>query len=155
MEDNWNFYHVGVIVRDITKAVEHYQSLGCTLGTPRFPIEFFLDSRTYLGYEVYGKTPESLHNTKVMYVNLHSFLIELMQPLEGESLYKKFLDNQGEGVHHIAFTVDNLEEEAAKLIEKGFPVITKVKRTGGSAFAYFDTSKVDNIIIELVQPPKP
>lgn len=154
MRNNWKFYHVGVIVQDIAKTVEYCKSLEATVGTPSVPSEFYLDSSTYLDYEVYGKTPGTLHKTKMLFVNMDGLLIELIQPLEGETLYKEFLDNQGEGVHHIAFHVDDLEEETAKLVRKGFVVITKVKLASGISFAYFDTAKVGNLITELVQPQR-
>ena len=154
MEDNWQFNHMAVIVKDITKVAKQYEYLGGTLGIPRFPSEFFLDSRKYQEYEVYGKTPETVHLTKVLFVNMNALLIELMQPIEGETLYREFLDNKGEGFHHIDFHVDNLEIEQAKLIKKGFPVITRVKFPHGSTIAYFDTSKAFNFIIELTQVSK-
>lgn len=148
------FYHIGLIVSDIARAIEHCQSLGCTLGIPRLPSEFFLDSSTYLDYEVCGKRPDTLHKTKMMFVNIHGLLIELVQPIEGETMYKEFLNTKGEGIHHMAFYVDDLEEETAKLIEKGIPAITKIKLATGVALTYFDTTKIGNLITELVQLPK-
>ncbi|MDD5083060.1 MAG: VOC family protein [Dehalococcoidales bacterium] len=66
-----------------------------------------------------------------------------------------FLKNKGEGVHHVAFTVDDLAAETAKLAAKGIPCITRVKRSTGGAFAYFDFTRVGNVIIELIQLAKP
>ena len=147
MENNWTFHHMAVVVWDMDKAVEYYQSLGIATFKP----EFMLDSSTYRGYEVYGKTPDTIDKTKMMFVQIGSFQIELVQPVEGEPIYKEFLNSQGEGVHHIAFTVDDLEGETAKLVDKGIPVITRAKFPNGAGFAYFDIRKTGNVIIELIQ----
>jgi len=147
MENNWEFHHVAVVVQDMDKAVKYYQSLGIGEFLP----EFMLDSSTYTEYEVYGKTSDSIDKTRMRFIQIGpSFKLELVQPLEGEPIYKEFLKSEGEGVHHIAYTVDDLDREIAKLAKKGIPIITRVKtQTGG--FAYCDTRKVGNVIIELIQ----
>ncbi len=148
MENNWKFHHVAVVVRDMDKAVEYYQSLGIVTFQP----EFMLDSSTYMDYKVYGKTPNSIDKTRMRLIQMGSFILELVQPVEGETIYKEFLKSKGEGFHHIAFTVDDLEGETAKLAKKGIPVITRVYRDStGAGFAYFDIGKVGNVIIELIQ----
>ena len=154
MENNWKFYHIGLVVQDMDEAVAYYRSLGATIGIPRLPSEFYLDSSKCLHYELHGKAPASLHKVKALLVNIDGLLIELLQPLEGETLYKEFLERQGEGTHHMAFYVDDLEEESAKLVQKGFPVITKGTFQSGVSFAYFDTTKFGNLVTELVQLPK-
>ena len=74
--------------------------------------------------------------------------IELIAPVEGETLYKQFLETNGEGIQHVAFTVDDLDRETKKMREKGIPVILSDRR---ESFAYFDTRKIGGIIIELMQ----
>ena len=151
MENNWKFHHMAVVVRDMDKAVEYYQSLGIATFQP----EFMLDSSTYTDYKVYGKTPDSIDKTRMRFVQIGSFQLELVQPLEGEPIYKEFLKSKGEGIHHIAYIVDDLEGETAKLAKKDIPVITRVYRgSTGAGFAYFDIRKVGNVIIELIQRGK-
>lgn len=147
MENNWTFHHMAVVVWDMDKAVEYYQSLGIAIFQP----EFMLDSSRYTDYQVYGRTPTTIDKTRMRFVQIGSFQIELVQPVEGEPIYKEFLSSKGEGVHHIAFTVDDLEEETAKLVEKGIQVITRAKFSSSAGFAYFDAGKVGNVIIELIQ----
>ncbi|GAJ17413.1 unnamed protein product [marine sediment metagenome] len=48
----------------------------------------------------------------------------------------------------------NIPGQTAELVEKGIPVIAKAKIQNGVSFAYFDTRKVGNVIIELMQPVK-
>ncbi len=152
MENDWKFHHVAVVVQDMDKAVEYYQSLGIGEFLP----EFMLDSSTYTDYKVYGKKPNIIDKTRMRFVKIGpSFQLELVQPLEGEPIYKEFLKSKGEGFHHIAYTVDDLEGETAKLAKKGIPVITRVYRgSTGAGFAYFDIGKVGNVIIELIQQAK-
>ena len=64
------------------------------------------------------------------------------------------LERAGEGVGHVAYTVDDLEAETAKLVERGFPVILSIRHAGNDtrSAVYLDTrSKFSNLIIELMQ----
>jgi len=138
---------MAVVVWDMDKAVEYYQSLGIATFKP----EFVLDSSTYTDYKVYGKTPNTIDKTRMRFAQIGPFQLELVQPVEGEPIYREFLKSKGEGVHHIAYTVDDLDEETAKLVEKGISVITRVTLQTGTSFAYMDVRKVGNVIIELIQ----
>ena len=129
MEANWRFHHIAVIVKDMDKAVDYYRALGVFT----FPPEYMLDSSTYQGYEVYGKKSEGLDKTRMQFVQMGDFRLELVSPVEGEPIYKDFLRDQGEGIHHIAFMVDDLRAETARFAEKGVPVLTYVKRHTGAA----------------------
>jgi catechol 2,3-dioxygenase-like lactoylglutathione lyase family enzyme len=146
----WKFDHVGFVVKDMDKAVEFYQSLGMVVLGPLVE-EVWDDKRS----EVYGKAPVTTIKNKWRLLQKGSFVIELHQPVEGESVHKEFLERHGEGVEHIHFTVDDMEKETAKMAEKGFPVINSVKKPDSSGLvdAYFDTRKVGNVIIALMHMP--
>jgi len=136
MESNWKFNHIGLVVKDVDKAVEYYQSLGIVdKATDRVTME--------------GKKAKLVGR----FINIGSLLIELWQPVRGETVQQEFLDSRGEGVNHIAFHVDDLAREKAKLVEKGIPVLFSVKDEEGD-MAYFDARKAGNTLIELIQPPK-
>jgi len=79
--------------------------------------------------------------------------IELIEPLEGNTIYHDFLRDHGEGIHHLGWhTVESLEAfgETSRALEKeGFPCMMS-GRTLRSAFAYFDTTKVLRTVIELI-----
>ncbi len=151
MEKNWEFLHVGVIVKDMDKAVDYYQSLG--IATFLRP-EHMFDSSTFADWKIYGKTPDTIDKHRGRMVQIDPVTLELLQPVSGESIHDDFFGSKGEGIEHIAFTVDDLEEETAKLVEKRIPVIVSGKRQTGGGFAYFDIRKVGNVIIELVQRRK-
>ena len=83
MGKSWKLHHIAVVVRDIDKAVEYYQSLGIAS----------------VGREVIF--PESKPKIRAKFVQIGSVPIEFIQPVEGESPYKEFLDRKGEGIQHI------------------------------------------------------
>ena len=150
MESTWKLHHVGMPVRDLDKSVENFKSLGQATFQP----EFQIDSSKAGEYLVYGKTPDPVVKTRGMMAQVGPLPVELLQPVQGETVHKELLDSTGEGIGHVAYTVDDLEGEAAKLVEKGFPIILSIKRPGQTkrAAVYIDTrSKFSNLIIELMQ----
>jgi methylmalonyl-CoA/ethylmalonyl-CoA epimerase len=150
MESNWKLLHVGIPVRDLDKSMKDYQALGIASFQP----EFVIDSSRFAEYLVYGKTPDPVVKTRVAMGQVGPLRVELLQPLQGETVHKELLEKTGEGIGHIAYTVDNLEAETARLVEKGFPVILSIVRSGQTkrSAVYIDTrSRFSNLIIELIQ----
>jgi len=133
---------VGIIVRDMDEAVEYYQSLG--IGPFESPNIIPTERR------VYGKPADDVKN-KVKVAQAGRVQFELVQPVSGESVQKEFLETKGEGINHLGFFVDDIDKEVAKLVGKGFKVISSGKFVGGGGFAYFDTAKVGGVIFELIQ----
>ncbi len=136
--------HIGILVRDMDKAVEYYQSLG--IG-PFEPLTAIAIDRV-----VHGKPAENVHNLARM-VQIGSIHLELVQPISGESVQKEFLERHGEGINHLGFLVDNLDKEVGMLVGKGLKVISSAKFVGGGGFAYLDTDKIGGIVFELLQWP--
>lgn len=141
MEKTWKLDHVGVVVKDLEKAIEYYQSLGMGPFVPN-PSESAADRK------IYGKPAPNV-KVKGVVAQMGPIKFELMQPIEGESLQKEFLKSKGEGINHIGFVVDDLEGEMAKLEEKGFKVISGGKIPPNGGFAYFDTDKLGGVIFAL------
>jgi methylmalonyl-CoA/ethylmalonyl-CoA epimerase len=79
--------------------------------------------------------------------------IELIQSIEGDNIYSDFLREHGEGVHHLGwYKVDSLEafDKITQTLEKaGFPCIMSGRKPK-VAFAYFDTTKVLNTMLEML-----
>ncbi len=150
MESTWKLRHVGIPVRDLDKSREDYRSLGIAT----FQQEFVIDSSKFAEYLVYGKTPDPVVRTRVAMGQVGPLGVELLQPLQGETVHKELLEKTGEGIGHIAYTVDDLEAETAKMVERGFPVILSITPRGQTrrSAVYLDTrSKFSNLIIELIQ----
>jgi len=152
MENTWRLRHVGIPVRDLDKSIEKYQSLGMA----SFQKEFLIDSSRFTEYLVYGKIPDPVVKTRGVMGQMGNLGVELLQPLQGETVHKEFLEKTGEGIGHIAYTVDDLELETAKMVEKGFPIILSIVPKGQTrrSAVYLDTrTKFSNLISELIQAP--
>jgi methylmalonyl-CoA/ethylmalonyl-CoA epimerase len=149
MEKGWQFRHVGIVVKDLEKAVEYYRSLGIA----KFASESVIDSSKIADFQTYGKTPVPPVRDRLMNAQIGPITYEFIQPT-GDTPNRRFLDSHGEGISHICFAVDNVQQEVAKLVARGATVVM----TGmGGRFAYVDTGKVGNVLIELVgatAPPK-
>lgn len=137
---------VGVIVRDMDEAVKYYESLG--IGP------FKAHNVTPIGRKVRGKPADDVKNISRA-AQVGGVQFELVQPVEGKSVQREFLEGRGEGINHLAFFVDDIEKGTAELIKKGYKIISEGKFVVGGGFAYFDTDKIGGVIFELVQwPPK-
>lgn len=138
---------IGVIVGDLDKAVEYYEALGIGPFRP--------SKGTPTDRKVYGKPdPDIKNRAKVAQIGPIEF--ELLQPISGKSVQRKFLETKGEGISHLGFHVDDLDKEVAKLIRKGFQVISSgryVEESSGG-FAWFDIDKIGGIQFELMKQPK-
>jgi 4-hydroxyphenylpyruvate dioxygenase-like putative hemolysin len=77
----------------------------------------------------------------------------LIEPGEGKTIYGDFLARNGEGVFHLGFVVDDVDEEEARLKEKGLRVLSSGRRVDGSGFTYFDTSNSAGVVLLIRQNP--
>lgn len=140
-------YQIGVIVRDLDAAVEHFETLG--IG----PFTLSKNPAPIVDRIVHGRPAPDVKN-RISKAQMGDVELELVQPVSGESVQKEFLEKHGEGINHLGFLVNDLEAETAKLVEKGFRVISSGKTTSGGAFAYLDTDRVGGIVFELIQRPR-
>ena len=85
-------------------------------------------------WEIYDWEPPLIHDRKyqgkpswarerIALVKVGGVQLELVQPVEGDSIYRDFLLEHGEGLHHMNFLVDDVDETAATLTRQGFPSI--------------------------------
>jgi catechol 2,3-dioxygenase-like lactoylglutathione lyase family enzyme len=131
---------VGVVVKDLEKTVERLMSLG--IG-PFTPMHIPPDAEQWFR----GKPLEA--KFKISGAKLGEIVLELIQPVEGESPHQEFLDSQGEGIQHIAFAVDDLDREVAKLTKRGVSVLLSANLRNVRV-AYLDLG-VGGLVIELIQ----
>jgi hypothetical protein len=132
---------LGYVVGDIEKACKHYESI---FGTGPFSkiIDVNMD-----GALLRGKPVET--TIKVAFVQSGDVQIELIQPVEGKNLYTEFLETRGEGIHHLGYQVEDMAAMKAMFTRKvGEPVFAR--DMGVMEFAYFDTSEVGGLMIELL-----
>lgn len=137
-------HHVGLVVKDIDKAIEYLESIGIGpfqvgAGQRKFTIPF--------KGELNGKPAE--WKTTISNAQLGETQLELLEPTEGPQALKESLDATGEGLHHIGFLVDNLDDVIAKGKKDGLKIWTLTQRTNGPRFMYFKPTKTCSLAIEL------
>ena len=137
-----DFHHVGVIVKDMDKTIAYLESIG--IG----PFGL-MDDRKWVDIpfkgELHGKPAE--WKVKISSAKVGDTEIELLQPSGGESALQEFLDEQGEGVHHIAYLSDDVRGEMDKMLAQGAELLT-CANLDTRGFAYFKTDE-GGVVIEI------
>jgi methylmalonyl-CoA/ethylmalonyl-CoA epimerase len=82
--------------------------------------------------------------------------IELLEPTNSSSPIAKFLEKKGEGIHHIAFDVEDIEEEIVRLQEEGFVLINDKPKKGADnkLVVFLHPKSTNGVLIELCQEIK-
>ena len=89
---------------------------------------------------------------KIGIFHLENIMIEIISPLEGEENVSKFLEKRGDGIHHIALEVDNIEEEIKELEKKGFKIaIGPRKGVKSKKVIFLHPSTTNRVLIEFVE----
>lgn len=131
---------VGVVVRDMDKAIAYYEMLG--LGP------FVRPEISYTDVLYHGRT---VSNAWLMgFCSLGQIEMELIQPVSGPTIYRDFLEMKGEGIHHLGFDVQDMDARLAKYQKMGIRVLQS-GRTPVGGFAYLDTLATGGVIFELIQ----
>ena len=137
-----DFHHVGVIVEDMDKTITCLESIG--IG----PFGLMGDRKwvdiPFKG-ELHGKPAE--WKVKISSAKVGNTEIELLQPSGGESALQEFLDEHGEGVHHIAYLSDDVRGEMDKMLAQGAELLT-CANLDTRGFAYFRTGE-GSVVIEI------
>jgi len=145
---DWKYQGVGAVVQSIEKTVKYYRSMDIA----EFRPQAMLDTSLMRDVKLHGKSTKAMIKAKTRQMRIGPVVYELIEPVEGEAVYKESLDRRGEGIINLTFNVDDLERETSKLAQKGVAVIFSGKPEAGKAFAYFDTRKDGgDVMIKLVQ----
>lgn len=98
------------------------------------------------------ETVES-EGVKVSFFQVGETKIEFLQATNPESPIAKFIEKNGEGIHHIAFDVENVAEELGKLQEKGFKLIHEKPKKGADnkLIAFLHPKSTQSVLVELCQ----
>ena len=114
-------------------------------------------SRLYqdLGLEV--KTTETVPDQKVRAAILPvgDTAVELLEGTEPDSVISRFVEKRGEGIHHLAFEVDDLRADLKRLKERNVDLIDEVPRigAGGHLIAFIHPRSTGGVLVELTQAP--
>lgn len=141
---------VGILVRDLERALERYSTLwglgpwrGYVYGPATVP------TLTYRGQPgqysmriaLAGQAPQ----------------VELMEPLEGPSIYHEWLESRPEGLHHVAVYVDSLQQAIDSMTAAGYDLLQSGSGyglDGDGGYAYFETERDFGIILEALEVPR-
>jgi len=125
--------HIGIAVKDLEVSNRLYAKL---LGTKHYKTEF-VDSES----------------VKTSFFKVGENKIELLQATNPESAIAKFINKKGEGVHHVAFEVENIEAEIKRLIDEGFELIYNTPKLGADnkIIAFLHPKSSGGVLVELCQ----
>jgi catechol 2,3-dioxygenase-like lactoylglutathione lyase family enzyme len=140
--------HVGVVVKDIKKAIAYLEALGIGPFTipgakPGTPPYF---SIAFKG-ELHGKPAE--WTTTISFAKMGDVELEILEPTKGPQALKESLDKTGEGLHHIGYLTDDLDAEIANFKKNGVNIWTIARTAGGGGFLYSDPTPLGGIAIEF------
>lgn len=132
---------IGIVARDIDRAINNYSNI-FGIGFPKvFIPEYF--NMTY-------RNKPSQFKIKVALGMMGNLQVELIQVLEGNTIYGEFLEKKGEGLHHLGLDVKNMDERIRALEGLGAGVLMSGERVG-VRFAYMDTEKIFSVIFEFIE----
>ena len=81
-------------------------------------------------------------------------LLELIELVDGKTVQEDFLREKGEGLHHLGFEVDSLEDSIREAERRGLKVTQVFRRPDGTGFAYFDAERIGGTSFEVVEKPR-
>jgi len=126
--------HIAIAVRDLKSAVEIWKKI---LGAEPVLIE---------------EVPEE--GVRIAMFEVSGTFIELLEPLSPENSIAKFIEKRGEGIHHIAFRVDDITKSSERLKTEGFQVIYEAPRTvshGTRRINFIHPKSTTGVLVELVE----
>jgi catechol 2,3-dioxygenase-like lactoylglutathione lyase family enzyme len=141
-------FQIAFVVRDLERAVRDFDarlSAGPWRGWVFGPQG---EGREYRG--------EAAEWTLRLALNNRTPQFELIEPLDGPSIHADWLEERGEGFHHVGYVVASLERTTAEMEAAGHPVVARIHSFGADgdgAAAYYDTASALGFLVEAVEPP--
>ena len=128
--------HIGIAVKSLAAAVKVYVDTA--------------------GLQVSGYETLEDQGVNLAMIPVGDSRLELLEPLNSDSPIGKFLSKRGEGIHHIAISVDNIEEALERFKAAGARLIDSVPRRGAhnTKIAFIHPSAMHGVLLELVEHVK-
>lgn len=128
--------HLGIAVENLDEAIKYYEQV---LGMKCYSIEEVVDQKVKTAFFLVG-------NTK----------IELLESTSPDGPIGKFIAKKGQGIHHIAFAVDNTDEALKTVEERGVKLIDKTSRKGaeGLEIGFLHPKSTLGVLTELCSKPE-
>jgi methylmalonyl-CoA/ethylmalonyl-CoA epimerase len=129
--------HIGIAVENLDNSVRFYEKV---FGMKCYKIEEVPDQKVRTAFFLIGKTK-----------------IELLEPTDHEGPIAKFIEKRGEGIHHIAFAVNNLTEQLKRAEKEGVKLIdvNPMKGVEGLDIAFLHPKSTAGVLIELCEIRNP
>lgn len=135
---------IGILVHDIEKISEAYAKF---FGVEK-PNISWTDGYELAQTEFEGKPSQA--RAKLAFFDMGSLQLELIEPDHHESTWRNYLNEHGEGPHHIAFSIKGMQEKIELLAQSGFPLQQNGEYPGGR-YAYIDTIPQLKVLVELLE----
>ncbi|WP_404346743.1 methylmalonyl-CoA epimerase [Sutcliffiella horikoshii] len=128
-----NVNHIGIAVNSIETALPFYTEI---LGLTFEAVEHVAEQRV-----------------RVAFINAGNCKLELLEPTSPDSPVAKFIEKRGEGIHHVALSVESIEDRIQEMIEKGIPMIDKQSRVGagGANIAFMHPKASNGVLVEFCE----
>lgn len=125
--------HIGIAVKNLDEANKTYAAL--------------------LGKEHYKMEEVASEFVKTSFFQVGESKIELLEATSPESPIAKFIEKKGEGIHHIAFHVDDILEEVERLKKEGFTVLNETPKRGADnkLVVFLHPKSANGVLVELCQ----
>lgn len=125
--------HIGIAVSDLNSAISLFEKV---LGQPCYSIEEIADQKVKTAFFRVGETK-----------------IELLQSTDPEGPIGKFIEKKGEGIHHIAFAVNHIEEKLEQANSMGIKLVDTKPRKGaeGLDIAFLHPKSTNGVLIEICE----
>jgi len=123
--------HIGIAVKNLDETIPYYTE---TLGLSVLKIE-----------EVASES------VRVAFIDAGNVKLELLEPMSTQSAIHSFIEKKGEGIHHIAFGVEGIEERMNELREKGIRILNEQPKigAGGAQVAFLHPKSSFGVLYEL------
>ena len=135
-------HHIGAVVKDLERTTAYLSKLGIGPWGP-------MPGKPFERKKLRGKPAD--YKLAAKFASLGPVQLELVQPLGGDSVQQEFLDQKGEGVNHLGFSVKDIDKKVAELVKEGIGVVQSGPGPTKGGFAYLDTEAACGLTIELVE----
>ncbi|HLP38604.1 methylmalonyl-CoA epimerase [Lacibacter sp.] len=128
--------HIGIAVKDLATSIPLFEKL---LNTHCYKTELVETEQVNTAFFKQGETK-----------------IELLESVDANGVIAKFIEKKGEGMHHIAFDVDDIESEMKRLQKEGFVLLNEKPKHGADnkLVCFLHPKSTNGVLIELCQEKK-
>jgi len=130
--------------------VKHIDHIGVAVGDIESAGKFYTD---ILGLKIEAVENVADQKVDVAFIPITDSEVELLASTHPDGPVAKYIDARGEGVQHIAFRVENLDDALAELKEKGVRLIDQEPRNGagGARIAFIHPKETNGVLVELCE----